>query len=199
MVWEKPGFAIQKYFSIQHTGNGKLYMGAVILHQLPSVTPVIVLRSFEDLYVIKKDTYWFDSLGSYHSLKTYDTLANGVAPFTVSLSSGLREYSLGQVLRANLFFSKSSNIDPFDTSTFDLTSSSSLPTPADSIGYPINVYRSILMDYHYKSGDRVYVVATINLVELGYQDYGYDDPELNKRIFTGTGLQHSEVKSFIIP
>jgi hypothetical protein len=195
LTCEKNGYGTKKIYNIQHTGNGTLYLNTITISQLPRVNVDVVMRSFEDVVFFRKDSVWYDSLGQYHTLYLYDTVSQGKADYTVTISSGIVNYINRSALKAVLFFSRNKDIDPNVSSTYD-TFSSGYAT--DTLGYPIVLLKNALLNLGYRSGEKVFTRAGVSLIE-NYNDYGYYDHALRQFVYTGLGLNYSQVKSFIMP
>lgn len=191
--FDKSGFGRKKTYSIQHVGNGHLYLGEITLKKLPRANVGIVLRGFEGLVQWKKDSTWIDTSGNEQFTRLYDTIPNGVAIFSVTNYSGLKGFAHGA-----MFLSRSDKIDPFDSSSYDLVTTSGM---ANDVG----IYKQQLHDAGFKKGDRIFVRAGLMLTDEVYIDgqrfnyYGYYDYSKRRYTYTGFGLNPSEVKSFILP
>lgn len=167
--YERADAGRKKVFNVQHVGNGTLYLGSQKLLQRPRVAVDVVLRGFS---------------------------AEGKAEFTVSISSGILIYAPNRALKAILYLSKDDKIDPMkNVYEYKFISSYSIQ---DTTGYSVILNKVALLNIGYKSGDKIFVLGTVSLVE-NFNDYGYYDYFLRKFIYTGLGLNYSPVYSFILP
>jgi len=175
LTFEKSGFGTKKAYNLQHTGNGTLYLGTATMMLLPRVSVNIVQRDFED----------------------FDTIPKGKADYTVTISSGILKYATYYGLKAFLFVAKNRSIDPTISNTYD-TAFTTGPSIVDTTGYQISLQKKTMLSLGYKSGDTIYVMAAVNLLE-NYNDYGYYDYSQRRFIYTGWGQNYSPVKSFLLP
>jgi hypothetical protein len=202
LTYEKAGFGTKKYFNIQHTGNGTLYLNPErYLSQIPKVAVDVIQAPFQD-QIISGYTTVTDSNGIIQYILHHDTIPNAYAVYKIKISSGLGEYLSHSSLYSELFFSKQPNIDPSNDNSFDF---STLMSAADTISFLQAIYRDSLLLKGYKSGEKVFVLGGVLIPGLEahngqqYYRYGYYDFAEKKYIVTGYGQYFSEVKSFILP
>lgn len=190
--FDKPGFGRKKVYNIQHIGNGTLYLPEITLKKLPQSNIGIALRGFEQLIVWRKDSTWIDTLGKEQFVRIWDTIPNGGATFS-AYYPGLVGFAKGA-----MFVSRSSQINPFDSSSYDLLITSGLQND-------VYMYKEELNKIGYTKGERIFVRADLILTDEVYIDaqrfdyYGYYDYSRRKYIYTGFGMNPSEVQSFIMP
>lgn len=181
----KDKFAMEKIIAYRFVGNGTDYLFSQKIYQIMWTRATLVLRPFD----------------------------SGKAIFSCRLFRQDSSQSLGGA--AMLLIGKNQFLSPEKPESFsyELDNFSDIIVkgiiPDINIGYSFQIDSSYLYQLGFHSNDTIYSEAfASNLAILLDYDiltykytYGpsYIDIATNKRIFTGFGYNHSEVKSFILP
>jgi len=202
IVFSKDGYATQKQYDFEFTGNGTYYYSIApnstvrAMMPFPNLYPDLVLRPFEDEVQVNyvKDSVTIDSLSAAHHHYIYDTI---ITKLEVAIFSSRSKYSyIGTRVVPVLVFAKDKNLDPANASTYLLASSDYSNNQDTSGAHNLTVLRSSLLNAGFHSNDSVYCCAFAGTL---YSIFTWTDPLTNRDIYSGLSPYHSEVRSFLLP